>query len=85
MEFHTFGDHGAPAVVLIHVALTPRQVWESQIVHFQKQYHVIVPALDAHIELRAQRVSQKNLLLQCSVLIPKCRLKNIPAGSMLRC
>ncbi|MBQ6040910.1 MAG: alpha/beta hydrolase [Oscillospiraceae bacterium] len=55
MEFHTFGDVNAPAVVLIHGVLTPWQVWEPQIAHFQAQYRVIVPALDAHIEEHPSR------------------------------
>lgn len=50
MVFHTFGNEKAPIVLFIHGTLTPWQMWEKQIEHFQKQYFVIVPALDAHIE-----------------------------------
>lgn len=50
MEFHTFGDASDPAMLLIHGVLTPWQIWEPMIAHFQQKYYVIVPALDAHIE-----------------------------------
>lgn len=50
MEFHTFGDPSRPAMLLIHGVLTPWQIWEPMITRFQQDYHVIVPALDAHIE-----------------------------------
>ncbi len=52
MNFHTFGDKSNPVILLIHGVLTPWQVWEAQIAHFQKNYRIIVPALDAHEEER---------------------------------
>lgn len=53
MNFHSFGNENRPAILLIHGVLTPWQVWEEQIDHFKDNYHVIVPALDAHEEERA--------------------------------
>lgn len=53
MVFHTFGDKGNGAVVLIHGVLTPWQIWERQIEFFKEKYFVVVPALDGHIEEQA--------------------------------
>lgn len=50
MRFHTFGDIGAPVIVLIHGVLTPWQIWEHQIAHFKEHFRVIVVSLDAHEE-----------------------------------
>ena len=53
MRFHEFGDKQNPTMILIHGVLTPWQIWDDQIAHFSKKYHVIVPALDAHEEERS--------------------------------
>ncbi len=37
-------------MILIHGVLTPWQIWKPQIDYFKDNYHVVVPALDAHIE-----------------------------------
>lgn len=50
MEFHTFGDSGHQAIILIHGVLTPWQIWEEAIAYFEKAYYVVVPALDGHTE-----------------------------------
>ena len=50
MKFHEFGDPKNKKIMLIHGALTPWQVWTPQIEYFKKNYFVIVPALDGHIE-----------------------------------
>lgn len=50
MKFHVFGEENKKIMVLIHGVLTPWQIWQEQIEHFKKEYCVIVPALDGHIE-----------------------------------
>ncbi len=50
MQFHTFGNQQNPVMLLIHGVLTPWQIWETQIAHFQQNYYVIAAALDAHTE-----------------------------------
>lgn len=50
MIFHTYGDKGNKAVVLIHGMLTPWQIWNTAAERFSKDHYVIVPELDAHTE-----------------------------------
>ncbi|MCR5799182.1 MAG: alpha/beta hydrolase [Lachnospiraceae bacterium] len=50
MIFHTFGEKTDKTVIFIHGMLTPWQIWNDAIVHFSRQYHIIVPELDAHTE-----------------------------------
>lgn len=50
MIFHTFGNRDHQTIILIHGMLTPWQIWDSHIDFFKERYHVVVPALDAHIE-----------------------------------
>ena len=50
MKFHIFGSKDAPKMILIHGVLTPWQIWDEQITHFSEKYHVIVVALNAHVE-----------------------------------
>ena len=50
MIFHTYGDKGNKAVVLIHGMLTPWQIWSTAAEKFSKDHYVIVPELDAHTE-----------------------------------
>ena len=50
MNFHVYSKSDAPKIILIHGTLTPWQVWDEQIKHFRKKYHVTVVALDAHEE-----------------------------------
>lgn len=50
MRFHEFGDKSNQIMIFIHGVLTPWQIWQEQIDFFQKNYFVIVPALDAHVE-----------------------------------
>ncbi len=50
MRFHTFGRRQQPVMLLIHGMLTPWQIWETQISHFQNRFYVIAAALDAHTE-----------------------------------
>ena len=50
MIFHTFGDKKNKTMLLIHGVLTPWQIWQDAINAFCKDYFVIVPALDAHVE-----------------------------------
>ena len=50
MVFHTFGKESLPAMLLIHGALTPWQIWEPQIDAFLHDHHIIVPELDGHTE-----------------------------------
>lgn len=53
MRFHVFGNEDNKKMILIHGVLTPWQIWQEQIDYFSKSYHVIVPALDGHIEEEA--------------------------------
>lgn len=53
MIFHTFGDVNNKKMILIHGVLTPWQIWDDAIEYFSKDYFVIVPALDGHIEEEA--------------------------------
>ncbi len=48
MKFHVFGSSENPKLILIHGIQTPWQIWKPQIDYFQKDYLVIVPALDGH-------------------------------------
>lgn len=58
MNFHTFGDSRNPAILLIHGVQCPWQIWQTQIDHFAKSYHVIVPALNGHEEeLKSEYIS----------------------------
>ncbi len=50
MRFHTFGNKKNKIMILIHGVLTPWQIWQEQINYFEKEYYVIVPALDGHVE-----------------------------------
>lgn len=50
MNFHVYSKSDAPKIILIHGTLTPWQMWEEQIKHLRKKYHVTVVALDAHEE-----------------------------------
>lgn len=50
MRFHTFGNIDNRKMILVHGVLTPWQIWNDAIEHFSKNYFVIVPALDGHIE-----------------------------------
>ncbi len=50
MNFHVYSKSDAPKIILIHGTLTPWQMWEEQIKHLRKKYHVTVAALDAHEE-----------------------------------
>lgn len=50
MIFHTFGNKGNKAVVLIHGMLTPWQIWNVAAGAFEKDHYVIVPELDGHTE-----------------------------------
>lgn len=53
MRFHVFGADSNPLMILIHGVLTPWQIWQEQIDYFQKDFCVIVPALDGHVEEEA--------------------------------
>lgn len=53
MNFHVYSKSEAPKIILIHGTLTPWQIWEEQIKHLRKKYHVTVVALDAHEEDKA--------------------------------
>lgn len=53
MKFHTFGKIENKKLILIHGVLTPWQIWNDAIDYFTKNYYVIVPALDGHIEEEA--------------------------------
>lgn len=53
MNFHVFSKSDAPRIILIHGTLTPWQIWEEQVKHLRKKYHVTVVALDAHEEDKA--------------------------------
>lgn len=48
MIFHEYGDKSKPAVVLIHGMMTPWQIMLPIARHFEENYRVIIPALDAH-------------------------------------
>lgn len=50
MKFHIFGQENKKIMILIHGVLTPWQIWQEQVDYFKKEYCVIVPALDGHIE-----------------------------------
>ena len=50
MRFHEFGDCNKQKMILIHGILTPWQLWKPMIDYFSKDYYVIVPALDGHVE-----------------------------------
>lgn len=50
MRFHTFGNVNNKKIILVHGVLTPWQIWNDAIEHYSKDYFVIVPALDGHIE-----------------------------------
>jgi len=50
MRFHEFGDCQRQKMILIHGILTPWQLWKPMIDYFSKDYYVIVPALDGHVE-----------------------------------
>ncbi|MEE0930573.1 MAG: alpha/beta hydrolase [Acutalibacteraceae bacterium] len=50
MKFHEFGNPKNQKIMLIHGVLTPWQIWKPQIEYFKRNYFVIVPALDGHIE-----------------------------------
>ena len=61
MIFHTFGDKKNKTMLLIHGVLTPWQIWQDVINAFCKDYFVIVPALDAHVEeLKSDFISVEN-------------------------
>lgn len=53
MRFHTFGNIDNRKMILVHGVLTPWQIWNEAIEQFSKNYFVIVPALDGHIEEEA--------------------------------
>lgn len=53
MNFHVYSKSEAPKIILIHGTLTPWQMWEEQVKHLRKKYHVTVVALDAHEEDKA--------------------------------
>ena len=53
MRFHTFGDGNKKIMVLIHGVLTPWQIWQEHAKYFEKDYLVVVPALDGHVEEEA--------------------------------
>ncbi len=53
MRFHEFGDKKNPLILLIHGVLTPWQMWEAQIEYLKKDYFVVVPALNGHVEEEA--------------------------------
>ncbi len=53
MNFHVYSKSEAPKIILIHGTLTPWQIWEEQIKHLRKKYHVTIVALDAHEEDKA--------------------------------
>lgn len=53
MTFHTYGELGAPVMVLIHGVLTPWQIWEEHIAHYKDSFRVIAVELDAHDEDKA--------------------------------
>ncbi len=50
MIFHTFGNKGNKAVILIHGMLTPWQIWNCAAGAFEKDHYVVVPELDGHTE-----------------------------------
>lgn len=50
MNFHTYGEKGNKAAVLIHGMLTPWQMWNTAAATLQEDHYVIVPELDAHTE-----------------------------------
>ena len=58
MIFHTYGDKGNKAVVLIHGMLTPWQIWNTAAERFSKDHYVIVPELDAHAKLACFKPEQ---------------------------
>lgn len=53
MRFHTFGDGNKKIMVLIHGVLTPWQIWQEHAKYYEKDYLVVVPALDGHVEEEA--------------------------------
>lgn len=48
MRLMEFGDKRNKAILLIHGAVIPWQMWMPQIEHFSKSYFVMVPVLDGH-------------------------------------
>ena len=50
MRYHEFGNCHRQKMILIHGELTPWQLWKPMIDYFSKDYYVIVPALDGHVE-----------------------------------
>ena len=50
MLFHTFGNKANKIMILIHGVLTPWQIWQDAINYFSKEYYVIVPVWDGHVE-----------------------------------
>ena len=48
MIWHGFGDRSNSVILLIHGVLTPWTIWQEVIDHYSRNYHVIVPELDAH-------------------------------------
>lgn len=50
MRFHLFGENTNPVMLLIHGALTPWQIWQTQIDHFSRTYYVAAVVLDGHEE-----------------------------------
>jgi pimeloyl-ACP methyl ester carboxylesterase len=50
MKFHTFGDPGLPAIMLIHGAGWSWWLYKRQAEKLQDRYRVILPVLDGHGE-----------------------------------
>lgn len=50
MEFHTFGNRSRKAVILVHGVMTPWQIWEPIAQTLSREYYVVIPALDGHVE-----------------------------------
>lgn len=73
MNFHVYSKSEAPKIILIHGTLTPWQMWDEQIKHLRKKYHVTVVALDAHEE---DKVSEFISIEQQAAGIEKYCLEN---------
>lgn len=73
MNFHVFSKSEAPKIILIHGTLTPWQMWDEQIKHLRKKYHVTVVALDAHEE---DKVSEFISIEQQAAQIEKYCVEN---------
>eukprot|EP01097_Dermamoeba_algensis_P011426 TRINITY_DN8860_c0_g1_i1.p1 TRINITY_DN8860_c0_g1~~TRINITY_DN8860_c0_g1_i1.p1 ORF type:complete len:444 (-),score=79.79 TRINITY_DN8860_c0_g1_i1:4-1335(-) len=76
LEYETFGSSEKPTIVFIHGAMGNRRMWQPQVAHFAKEYHVIALDLPSH----GARVGSQLTMGNCLETVREVIKREVPEG-----